>query len=148
MLNPDGVINGNYRCNLAGVDLNREWLCPSTERSPTIFWLKHLMWKLTKAHAVPCASYQQQVAQFCGCSSTETDNHGIALDGDGERSDHGVHRGERGGGEGNHSGLDTGRSPVQTFVDLTSSGRLFLFCDFHGHSRRKNVFIYGCEHSR
>ena len=23
MLNPDGVINGNYRCNLAGVDLNR-----------------------------------------------------------------------------------------------------------------------------
>ena len=24
MLNPDGVINGNYRCNLAGVDLNRQ----------------------------------------------------------------------------------------------------------------------------
>lgn len=23
MMNPDGVINGNYRCNLAGVDLNR-----------------------------------------------------------------------------------------------------------------------------
>lgn len=23
MLNPDGVINGNYRCSLAGVDLNR-----------------------------------------------------------------------------------------------------------------------------
>jgi len=23
MLNIDGVINGNYRCNLAGVDLNR-----------------------------------------------------------------------------------------------------------------------------
>ena len=23
MLNPDGVINGNYRCNLAGFDLNR-----------------------------------------------------------------------------------------------------------------------------
>ena len=23
MLNPDGVINGNTRCNLAGVDLNR-----------------------------------------------------------------------------------------------------------------------------
>ena len=25
MLNPDGVINGNYRCSLAGVDLNRVW---------------------------------------------------------------------------------------------------------------------------
>jgi murein tripeptide amidase MpaA len=23
MLNPDGVVNGNYRCSLAGVDLNR-----------------------------------------------------------------------------------------------------------------------------
>ncbi|KRX00139.1 hypothetical protein PPERSA_10638 [Pseudocohnilembus persalinus] len=25
MLNPDGVIHGNYRCNMAGVDLNRQW---------------------------------------------------------------------------------------------------------------------------
>jgi murein tripeptide amidase MpaA len=25
MLNPDGVIHGNYRCSLAGVDLNRKW---------------------------------------------------------------------------------------------------------------------------
>jgi len=22
---------------------------------------------------------------------------------------------------------------------------VFLFCDFHGHSRRKNVFMYGCS---
>jgi acetoacetate decarboxylase len=29
MLNPDGVINGNYRCSLAGVDLNRRWKAPS-----------------------------------------------------------------------------------------------------------------------
>lgn len=26
MLNIDGVIIGNYRCNLTGVDLNRQWL--------------------------------------------------------------------------------------------------------------------------
>jgi cytosolic carboxypeptidase protein 2/3 len=25
MLNPDGVIVGNYRCSLAGLDLNRQW---------------------------------------------------------------------------------------------------------------------------
>ena len=25
MLNPDGVIAGNYRVGLAGVDLNRKW---------------------------------------------------------------------------------------------------------------------------
>ena len=29
MLNPDGVINGNYRCSLAGCDLNRRWKAPS-----------------------------------------------------------------------------------------------------------------------
>lgn len=25
MLNPDGVIFGNYRCSLLGCDLNRQW---------------------------------------------------------------------------------------------------------------------------
>lgn len=25
MLNPDGTILGNYRCGMAGVDLNRQW---------------------------------------------------------------------------------------------------------------------------
>lgn len=25
MLNPDGVIHGNYRCSLSGHDLNRKW---------------------------------------------------------------------------------------------------------------------------
>jgi cytosolic carboxypeptidase protein 2/3 len=29
MLNPDGVVNGNYRCSLAGCDLNRRWKQPS-----------------------------------------------------------------------------------------------------------------------
>jgi len=25
---------------------------------------------------------------------------------------------------------------------------IFLFCDFHGHSRRKNVFMYGCSSNK
>ena len=29
MLNPDGVILGNYRCSVVGVDLNRQWAEPS-----------------------------------------------------------------------------------------------------------------------
>ncbi len=29
MLTPDGVVNGNYRCSLAGCDLNRRWQAPS-----------------------------------------------------------------------------------------------------------------------
>jgi murein tripeptide amidase MpaA len=28
MLNPDGVIVGNYRCSLSGLDLNRQWMTP------------------------------------------------------------------------------------------------------------------------
>lgn len=71
MMNPDGVINGNYRCSLAGCDLNRRWKWPSEVLHPTVFHTK----KLIKA----CAT-------------------------------------ER---------------------------KLALYADLHGHSRRKNVFIYG-----
>ena len=28
MVNPDGVVEGNSRCNLSGVDLNRQWTEP------------------------------------------------------------------------------------------------------------------------
>ena len=43
MLNPDGVIMGNYRCNLAGLDLNREWSTPSVLCSPEIVATKELL---------------------------------------------------------------------------------------------------------
>ena len=75
MLNPDGVLLGNYRCGLSGTDLNRNWAEPSEERTPTIYHLKRLM-----------------------------------------------------------------RS-------LAASDQLLLFCDLHGHSRKRNIFTYGCEGS-
>ena len=71
MLNPDGVINGNYRCSLAGCDLNRRWKYPSQMLHPTVYHTKKLIGKLAQ---------------------------------------------ER---------------------------KLALYCDLHGHSRRKNVFFYG-----
>jgi hypothetical protein len=43
MLNPDGVINGNYRTNLAGYDLNRKWKTPNKWIHPTIFYYKRLL---------------------------------------------------------------------------------------------------------
>eukprot|EP00516_Mucochytrium_quahogii_P011400 CAMPEP_0203787624 /NCGR_PEP_ID=MMETSP0100_2-20121128/2352_1 /ASSEMBLY_ACC=CAM_ASM_000210 /TAXON_ID=96639 /ORGANISM=" , Strain NY0313808BC1" /LENGTH=842 /DNA_ID=CAMNT_0050690191 /DNA_START=146 /DNA_END=2674 /DNA_ORIENTATION=- len=43
MLNPDGVIHGNHRSNLAGLDLNRQWSDPCKDKSPTVFHLKALM---------------------------------------------------------------------------------------------------------
>ena len=73
MLNPDGVINGNYRCSLAGCDLNRRWKTPNKTLHPTIFHTKRLV---------------KQIHQ------------------------------ERG---------------------------LVLYCDLHGHSRKQNVFMYGCN---
>jgi len=73
MLNPDGVIVGNYRCSLTGRDLNRNYKSNLKEYFPSIWHTKHLIGKL--------------------------------------QSDRGV----------------------------------TLYCDLHGHSRKHNVFIYGCE---
>jgi len=73
MLNPDGVINGNYRCSLAGCDLNRRWDFPSKVLHPTIFHTKLLITKL----------YHKQ--------------------------------------------------------------KLLFYCDFHGHSKKFNSFLYGCN---
>ncbi|KAF1788605.1 Peptidase M14, carboxypeptidase A [Phytophthora cactorum] len=73
MLNPDGVIHGNYRCSLAGTDLNRRWLNPSSELHPTIFATKNMLLSVRKTRHVS------------------------------------------------------------------------LYCDLHGHSRKKNIFLYGCR---
>lgn len=43
MLNPDGVIYGNYRCSLLGYDLNRRWMAPNKQIDPTIFYTKKMI---------------------------------------------------------------------------------------------------------
>lgn len=43
MLNPDGVILGNYRVGLAGVDLNRKWDRPEVSLYPTVHHAKALV---------------------------------------------------------------------------------------------------------
>lgn len=43
LLNPDGVIYGNNRCSLAGVDLNRQWRRPNRTLHPTVYHLKQLL---------------------------------------------------------------------------------------------------------
>lgn len=73
MLNPDGVIYGNYRCGLAGVDLNRRWRNPNKNLHPTIFASKRFIKSFAKERKIE------------------------------------------------------------------------LVCDMHGHSRRKNIFAYGCN---
>ncbi|CAF3587047.1 unnamed protein product [Rotaria sordida] len=73
MLNPDGVIVGNYRCSLAGRDLNRNYKTILKDAYPSIWHTREM---------------------------------------------------------------------VKRFMTETE---LILYCDFHGHSRKQNVFIYGCE---
>ena len=43
MLNPDGVINGHYRNNILGKDLNRMWNDPRNNMCPTILYTKNLI---------------------------------------------------------------------------------------------------------
>ncbi|XP_075894141.1 cytosolic carboxypeptidase 2 isoform X2 [Nelusetta ayraudi] len=73
MLNPDGVIVGNYRCSLAGRDLNRNYQTSLRDSFPCVW------------HA---------------------------------------------------------RSMVERLLAGTD---VVLYCDFHGHSRKNNVFMYGCN---
>ncbi|CAK9117122.1 unnamed protein product [Durusdinium trenchii] len=45
MLNPDGVICGNYRCGLCGTDLNRQWKQPHEVLHSSVHKLKKLVSK-------------------------------------------------------------------------------------------------------
>lgn len=74
MLNPDGVIYGNYRSSLLGVDLNRRWKNPSKYLHPTIYYAKSLI----------------------------------------------------------------------KFLNSKKKSNVVMTCDFHGHSRKNNFFMYAC----
>lgn len=42
-MNPDGSVLGNLRTNAAGANLNREWLEPTVERSPEVYYVREKM---------------------------------------------------------------------------------------------------------
>ncbi|XP_047551234.1 cytosolic carboxypeptidase 3 isoform X3 [Lutra lutra] len=75
MLNPDGVIVGNYRCSLAGRDLNRNYTSLLKESFPSVWHTRNM-----------------------------------------------IHR-------------------------LMEKREVILYCDLHGHSRKENIFMYGCDGS-
>lgn len=53
MINPDGVVNGNYRCSLAGIDLNRHWADPDKIKHPEAYYLKRF---IQKTHGISSSS--------------------------------------------------------------------------------------------
>jgi hypothetical protein len=72
MLNPDGVIYGNYRCSLLGCDLNRKWEKPNRLLHPTIYHSKQLIRLMHQERRVTlyCDMHghsRKQNAFFYGC---------------------------------------------------------------------------------
>ena len=52
MLNPDGVILGNYRCNYNGLDLNRMWIESNVEIYPCNFYVNEIINKILKNNEI------------------------------------------------------------------------------------------------
>jgi murein tripeptide amidase MpaA len=52
MLNPDGVIVGNYRCSLTGLDLNRQWQNPNAKLSTEIYAMKEMIRKTLECRQI------------------------------------------------------------------------------------------------
>ncbi|XP_031794961.1 cytosolic carboxypeptidase 3 isoform X1 [Sarcophilus harrisii] len=75
MLNPDGVIVGNYRCSLAGQDLNRCYTSIQKDSYPSVWYTRNMIRRLMEDREI------------------------------------------------------------------------LLYCDLHGHSRRGNIFMYGCQNN-
>lgn len=118
MLNPDGVINGSHRTNLAGLDLNRYWSSPSINTAPTIWHMRALIMSLqTRAAALTVAASRPPYSFNADSKSSAS----AAAEGG--------------------SGSD---GPVALSFLPPCPQPVLLYVDFHGHSRRRNTFTFGC----
>jgi hypothetical protein len=64
MMNPDGVVSGNYRTSLAGCDLNRRWIDPNEVLHPEVFYSKQMILKLSQNRDI------EMICDFHGHSGT------------------------------------------------------------------------------
>ena len=54
MVNVDGVIYGNFRCDIAGFDLNRNWRKPDKALHPQISSISTEIERLSKIYDIQC----------------------------------------------------------------------------------------------
>ncbi len=66
MLNPDGVVYGNYRCSLLGFDLNRKWKTPGKFIQPTVYHAKQM---------VKYMSEEREIALYCDFHAHSTEKN-------------------------------------------------------------------------
>eukprot|EP00731_Ephydatia_muelleri_P011017 Em0005g1603a len=79
MLNPDGVVVGNYRTSLAGLDLNRVYKKPSRELCPTVWSIKKMIEEMMEDREVILYvdlhghSHKQNIFNY-GCHDRDCDH--------------------------------------------------------------------------
>ena len=153
MLNPDGVILGNYRCSAVGVDLNRQWAEPHETRMPTIFALKRLMKSYV---ATDQASAPAHFSHHTSPPRTPPTHHPRRAP---LPRTFPTHRSLPPPLCQSHLSLPPFPSipscpspihvPPSPLASTTPRAeQLLLFCDLHGHSRKRNIFAYGCENAK
>lgn len=64
MINTDGVILGNNRCNLAGDDLNRQFLDPDRRLHPSIYAIKQAVLNLKVFSYIDIHSHSKKKGSF------------------------------------------------------------------------------------
>ena len=72
MVNIDGVILGNYRSSMAGLDLNRQWQKPAARITPEIFYWKRRLGTIRRKIKFCCDLHghsRKTDAFFYGCSN-------------------------------------------------------------------------------
>lgn len=70
MLNIDGVVHGNTRAELSGVDPNRKWADPSKIYQPIIYSIKKMIEKDSVEMILDLHSHSRKLGTFFYCNSS------------------------------------------------------------------------------
>jgi hypothetical protein len=140
-LNPDGVINGHHRTNLAGLDLNRHWTSPDPSKAPTIWHLRKMILAL-QMRAAGCSYLSENL------SSTPLAMEDLCAQDLGPVIEQVLGRYTQQQQQPTRSSASAAACPprpsaVPILPPLPQP--VLLYCDLHGHSRKNDVFVFGCH---
>ncbi|TNN29194.1 Cytosolic carboxypeptidase 1 [Liparis tanakae] len=125
------------RCDLSGEDLNRQWRAPAPGRCPSVYHAKGLLYYLRSIGRTPLVR-GSWLARSPACGPAPFERGGVFISGCGASSGVCVRRGL-------WSICVKEAWPVEHLCEGGVACGASVFCDYHGHSRKKNVFLYGCS---